>query len=103
MAPSIHPFPCRCRFGTAAIGERAAALVNDEHVSGVTLAEWIIYPGGAMPEFGVEEPIEDAIEQRTPVGDDPDSPALDDEPEWEASEADVADQRLEVQDEEPRG
>lgn len=56
-----------------------------------------------MPEFGVEKPIEDAIDQQIPVTDDDRPVDMESETDWEASEADVMEQRLEVPEEEPRG
>jgi len=54
-----------------------------------------------MPEFGAEDPIEDVVEQRIPVGDD--QPDLSGHPgapmPVEAPEADFAEQQIEVPDE----
>ncbi|MCE7008125.1 hypothetical protein LWC34_35705 [Kibdelosporangium philippinense] len=54
-----------------------------------------------MTEFGVEQPIEDAIDQQTPVTEDDRPVELDTDADWEASEADIVDQRIEVPEDEP--
>lgn len=58
-----------------------------------------------MTDFGVEQPIEDTIDQRTDVDDDRPvmpPPAPGDEADWEASEADVAEQQMEIPLDDPR-
>jgi hypothetical protein len=55
--------------------------------------------GGTLTGFGNEEPIEDALDQRIYVddsGQEADPFDRTDRADWEASEADVAEQQLEV-------